>query len=321
MFVQLYNKQMKTTIKFRYFFSIFFALLFITSCNIEPFEGEIPEGEISEGDDDVPGVFKVDFDSQTYIADIATASISGDIINITGLRGANQEMVSLTIFASEVGTYSIGVANGITEINGAAYNTNSKDGTGDTWIGVTNFADSQGEITITEIDNQNETISGTFFFTGHHTELESKEFTNGVFDKVSFKSEVAPTSSNNEFFAKVDGVEFKEEKINAIAASGGGISNLGIVATMNNDSRVISLNLDPDVVPGSYELKAFSSPTALYNKSRSEFFSSESGEVIITLHDKANKRIVGTFEFTASSFLNPEEKYEITEGSFDVTYF
>lgn len=43
MFVQLYNKQMKTTIKFGYLFAIFFALLFITSCNIEPFEGEIPE--------------------------------------------------------------------------------------------------------------------------------------------------------------------------------------------------------------------------------------------------------------------------------------
>lgn len=291
-------------------------LFIVSSCNIEPFDGDILQGSVIS-----TGSIQVDFDSQTYIADIATASVSGDIINITGLKGTNQEMVTLTVFANSLGTYNIGVANGTTEVNAAAYNTNSKDGSGDTWIGVTNFIDSQGEITITEIDQVNETISGTFFFTGHHTELEPKEFTNGVFDKVSFATQVAPSSGNNEFFAKVDGVEFKEEKINAIAASGGGISNLGIVATMNNDTRVISLSLDPDVVPGEYDLKAFVAPTGLYNKSSTEFFSSESGKVVITIHDKTNKRIVGTFYFTATSFLTPDVEHEITEGSFDVTYF
>jgi hypothetical protein len=318
MFVQLYNKQMKTTIKFRYLFTIFFALLFITSCNIEPFEGEIPEGEIAEGDDDVSGVFQVDFDSQTYVADVVTASVSDGIINISGLKGDNQELITLTVFASTVGTYNIGISDGI-EVNGAAYNTNSKDGSGDTWIGATNFLDSQGQITITEIDNEGETISGTFFFTGHNPDLGIKEFTNGVFEKVSF-AVVSSGSGENSFFAKVDGVEFVEEKINAISVSAGGISNLGISATIGS-SRVLGLNLDPNVTPGEYELSTFGIPSGLYSKSFSESFSSDSGKVVITLHDKANRRIVGTFEFTAKSFLSPDESYEITEGSFDVTYF
>lgn len=302
-------------INFKRFFLFASIFAFFVSCNIEPFEGEIPEkvGNLSSGS------LKVDFDSQTYVADIATASVSGGIINITGLKGANQELVTLTIFASSTGTYDIGVSSGI-ETNGAAYNTNSKDGSGDTWVGATNFTDSQGQITITEIDNDNETISGTFFFTGHNPEFGTKEFTNGVFEKVSFASVLVPGSSQNSFFAKVDGVEFEEEMVNAIALSSGGISNLGISATIGS-TRVLGLNLDPNITSGEYELSTFGIPSGLYSKSFSESFSSDTGKVIITLHDKGNKRIVGTFEFTAKSFLNPDESYEITEGSFDVTYF
>lgn len=289
------------------------------SCNIEPFDGDITQD--SENKDDFPnetGGFKVDFDSQTYIADNATAVVQDGFINISATRGDKRELITITLFGDTTGTYPIGVTIGNLEVNGAAYTTDSTSGNGDTWVGATDFTESQGEVIITEIDSENKTISGSFSFTGHHPTLGIKEFTNGSFSNISFAAGVV-SPSENDFFAKVDGVEFEEETINGVLVTLGGISTIGISATINT-TRVIGLNLDGNITPGEYELSTFGVPSGLYSISFSESFSSEKGKVTITSHDKTNKRITGTFEFTASSVLI-SGSYEITEGSFDVTYF
>jgi hypothetical protein len=43
------------------------------------------------------------------------------------------------------------------------------------------------------------------------------------------------------------------------------------------------------------------------------------GSVTIISHDKVNKKIVGTFAFTASAIM-ANETHNITEGSFSVSY-
>ena len=171
------------------------------------------------------GTFQVDFDEQTYVADIVTATIIDDVINISGLRGNSGELVTLTIFETTVGTYELGVTNSMVETNGASY---IEDNGSPIWISVTNFIDPQGEITITEIDQINKTISGTFHFTGHNPiSGGSKEFTNGSFTKIPYDS--LQNNNDNTFFAKVDGVEFVEDLIQGFSTNLPGLSSIGIV--------------------------------------------------------------------------------------------
>lgn len=302
-------------------YAIIVPFLFLFSCNIEPYEGDVfdEKAENPDKNNSELGVFQVDFDGETFKTDNVIGTLAGGVMNITAFRGDNQESLILTVFADEPGTYEVGVIENVVEVNSITYSTNTKTGAGHVWIGAKDFTTAQGEIVITEIDEENKTISGTFLFTGHNVDNGTKEFTNGKFINVSYETDLLPSNNDNSFFAKVDGVEFKEDGVQGIAISLGGMSTIGISATKNN-LQTIGLNLDANMKPGEYELSTFSIPSGLYSKSFSESFASEKGKVIITTHDVANKRIIGTFEFTASSFLMPDEKFEVTEGSFDVTY-
>ncbi|MEP1489508.1 MAG: DUF6252 family protein [Algibacter sp.] len=309
-------------------YTVLVSFLFFSSCNIEPYDGEIPDQAVDSNGNPIEnptdnnselGVFQVDFDGETYEADNVIGTLAGGVMNITAFKGSDQESFVLTLFADKTGTYEVGVTSNTIEVNSVTYSENTLTGEGDVWIGVTDFMTSQGEVVITEIDEENKTISGTFFFTGHNVEKGAKEFTNGTFNNVSYGTDILPSNSANSFFAKVDGVEFIEDAVQGMAVSLGGINNIGISATKNN-LETIGLNLDANVVPGEYELSTFSIPSGLYSKSFSESYASNAGKVIITTHDVANKHIVGTFEFTATSFLSADEKYEVTEGSFDITY-
>ncbi|GAB1858313.1 hypothetical protein MHTCC0001_31500 [Flavobacteriaceae bacterium MHTCC 0001] len=287
----------------------------LVSCNIEPFQGDI-----NNPDDANPiGVFRVDFDSETFIADQVTATVLNDVINISAIRGDNQELMTFTVFANSPGRYPIGVTVGAVEVNAAAYTTNSLGGESDTWIGATNFNDAQGEITITQIDTEKQTISGSFFFTGHHVSLEKKEFTNGIFTNVSYGTDVLPGSGENSFFAKIDGEEFVEDGVNGAFISLAGQTTISISATKNN-LQTIGLTFPGDIVPGDYSFSGLGVPIAQYNRSLTDSNVGE-GTFTITSHDTTNKRIVGTFQFTASPVITTGPEYEITEGSFDVTYF
>lgn len=296
---------------------IYVTLLLITSCNIEPYEGEIPENIDPDGNtEDV--VFKVDFDEKTFVADTPIATILDNVINISGLKTDTNEIITLTIFGSSEGTYQFGVTENVAEANGAAYNTNFT-GTGDTWIAVTDFVTSQGEITITDIDDVNKTISGTFFFTGHNPDEPSKAFTNGIFTNISFADSLVSGDSENTFFAKIDGEEFIEDAISGMAVSLSGTTTININATKNS-IETIGLTFDIDITPGDYSFGDLSTPLAYYNPSFTESFTGE-GTFTIISHDKANKRIIGSFAFTGTSFVvGSDETREITEGSFDVTY-
>jgi len=48
-------------------------------------------------------------------------------------------------------------------------------------------------------------------------------------------------------------------------------------------------------------------------------FGANPGTVTIATHDISNSHIIGTFEFTATSFIG-STSYSITQGTFDVYY-
>lgn len=259
------------------------------------------------------GNFQVDFDGQTFIADLASATINNEVINITGQSGTNGETVSLTLFEIIHGTYQLGVISNMNEPNSAIYIQES--GSSNTWESVTNFIDSQGEITVTEIDEANATISGTFHFTGHNPNSSTKEFTNGSFTNIPYTR--LPDNYENEFFAKVDGVEYVETLIQGFR------NNFGMIGfDARRNDEIISLVMDSNITAGTY---TFASPlpnlpNGTYSLSDTDYHIAK-GTLTITLHDVFKRILMGTFEFTAEPFLTGVGTYEITEGSFCVTYF
>ncbi|MEN3325166.1 DUF6252 family protein [Mariniflexile soesokkakense] len=304
----------KVTFKSIFIFSILAIIIF--SCNIEPYEGEIPDAISNKNQ----GVFKVDFDGLTYEADNIQATLLNDVFNITGFRGNSGEALTLTVFNPSLGKHALGVTNNSLETNAAAYTEANNTGSG-SWVAFSQANVSQGEINITGINEIDKTISGTFYFTGTNASIsKAKEFTKGVFTNVSFEASLGGgNTNNNTFFAKVDGVEFKENLIAGIFQTLNGVSTIGISATKDN-LQTIGFNLDGNILPGEYTFNTFSTPMALYNRSMSDI-NTGTGILKISTHDKAKKRIIGTFQFTASPFLSTGASYEITEGSFDVTYF
>jgi hypothetical protein len=242
-------------------------------------------------------------------------------MNITGLRGSNQESIILTLNGTTPGTYQLGIQDGAF-LNVGTYS--EANGSSNVWLALTDGMTAQGEVVITEIDTENMTISGTFQFTGTQPiSQESKEFTNGIFQNISFTDDLGGNTGGgeNEFFAKVDGVEFVEDALTGNYSELPGMSTISINATKNS-LETIGIALPGDVTPGTYNFQFGSTPTALYNLSATDVYVGD-GSVTITTHDVANKKIIGTFQFTA----NPTPggsgsgSYEITEGSFDVTYF
>ncbi|MFD2914378.1 DUF6252 family protein [Psychroserpens luteus] len=297
-------------------FKLLFALLIVTSMTF--FQSCSDSDDSNNGE--AAGAFQVDFDGQTYVADVVSATITDNNLNITGLRGANGENIVLTIFGTSVGTYQLGVVSNQTQVNGAAYIEPNNTGSG-VFVAQTDGIESQGELIITAIDEVNLTMTGTFSFTGYNPNTdEVKEFTNGIFNQITYSDGLVSVGDNT-FFANVDGTEFVEDLVAGTSLNTGGMSTIAISATKNSN-ETIGLYFDADVAPGTYDFGGFGgTPLAQYNLSSSEFTIGD-GTFTISSHDIENKRIIGTFEFTASDpFGGSSTTYEITEGSFDVTYF
>lgn len=287
-------------------------LTFIASCNIEPYEGDVGVA-VNE-----PGVFKVDFDGQTYIADQVIVTVLDDAINISGLKLISGENFLITLFGNSEGSYPLGVKQNQVETHSITYLKSTTAST-EVWVSVFDFTTSQGELVITEIDDVNKTISGTFSFTGYNGS-SSKDFTNGTFYKIPYQEGLS--GNTNTFFAKVDGVEFVEDTVGGSKLTVAGVPPTIMISATKNNLQTISISLNADIAVGSYTFTTSDLPLGQYNLSLTETYISEAGGVLeISTHDVVNKRIVGTFSFTASPFLTGGTNFEITEGSFDITYF
>ncbi len=291
-----------------------FVAVVCVSCEKEPSRARLPDVE-----------FRVDFDGQTFEADQVGATILNNVINITGIRGVNNEEVKLTIMNNSEGVYQLGVQNG-SMLHIASYNESDNSDNG-TWITLTDGVASQGTAIITEIDQIHKTISGNFSFTGNNPSVGNtdnfiREFTNGIFVNVPYSSEVIspPPVINNSFTAMIDDVEFEEDILSGALTSLSGITNINIIATRNGVDS-IGLTFPGDIAPGDYDFALGVAPLGQYNIFTPAASHIADGSFTITTHDIPNKRIVGTFSFVAEAFGGGATgSYDITAGSFDVTY-
>ena len=258
------------------------------------------------GDCQLNSFFQVDFDGQTFFANRATGTIASGKITIEAFRGPDGEKVVIELNEAEVGTYQLGLTNLNNQTNTITYTTEFDNPV--VWESVTDGTQIQGEITISEIDYANSWMSGTFSFTGHNNG-ETKEFTNGQFSNISF-------TKGNEFFAKVDGVEFVDV---IFLVDDGNFGSLAF-SVRDADDKSITIGMDPNISPGVYSFNNFPDlPSSDYTPFLNDFHSGV-GTLTIIQHSIAAGVIVGTFEFTALPVLGGVGTYEVTEGSFCMYY-
>lgn len=283
-----------------------------TSCEDEPVDEELL---ISS--ENLASNFQVDFDNQTYVAEIKYAKISGGKITISGYKGET-EFITLEVAGDALGTYALGKEeNG--KLSTAIYSQPTKTGNLK-WSTIGSENKLQGNVFIENIDVENQTISGKFRFTGKTADGITKEFTNGVFEKIKYTGETNGGSENvNKFSASVDGETFSPDKIKGELKDLSLVKGIEITASVDKKETITLLfPIDAAVGTGTFtsELEA---PTALYTSASGGNFTGKAGDYVIEIHDLKGRRIKGIFKFTGKDDGGTDTK-DIKSGVFDIYY-
>lgn len=296
--------------------TIFLSLLVLScflSCddaflntNITPPEEEIPMEEIPME----TSLMTAKINGQDWSAEAAGALIQVGRIGISGLA-ADGSVIILSLEDQGEGVYEL-TENGL---SAGAYTLGDNSN-----AFTSNTSMEGGSVEITELNWQDSTMSGTFFFTGSRAipagEVKIEE---GQFNKIPVRTELGSVNDFNKISVKVDEVEFTPEAVTAMIDPFS--NNIAIVGTAAVGVPSVSLFLPKDISEGTYDLgtPGLAAYSGQYNIDDMTFLGAESGQVIITKHDKAVKIIEGTFAFEATELAGGATA-SLTEGSFMVTY-
>ncbi len=315
---------------------LFVAFQFF-SCENEPLTGEFIQNE--ENDADV-GQFKAKVAGQEYIASSASATLTTDNeMVITGIKPGG-ENITLSIKDAAVGSFNL--STGANNENGGAYFDGS--------INVLPYVSAaalggSGLLNITEIDADAQTVTGTFSFMGVRIKvdgdgnpildgngdpvLEDIEITNGAFNAIAYVIDDTGGGGgggnpNNEFFAKVDGVDFIADTISVTEPMVGDVHMIKIEAK-SSTGELMRIDVPRSLGIGTFEMVNISDGSkliALYNAGNgAENLTSNPGSITISEFDLELGILTATFSFTGTDPLGQvPDIVEVTEGSFTV-YF
>jgi hypothetical protein len=174
-----------------------------------------------------------------------------------------------------------------------------------------------GEVNVTEIDEENKTISGTFKTKVYRyvPNEELLEIKSGSFKNLPYSEDSTPVPGNS-FTAKVDGSTYTPSTVSGIE----GFGKIMISSSTSGGGKTVSVTVAATTETGTFDLEGMGSEyTGLYSVANNSY-ESVSGSVVITKHDKSKNRIEGTFSFTAEIFPTGGSPVEITNGSFAITY-
>ena len=324
--------------KFQLFNWILIAFIAIqfTSCDNEPLEGEFLQ------DEDVinveEGGFIATVDGSGFIAETASGTMSTEnLLVLTGISSTGEKIV-LTVEQASVGVFDI--TGGLGNLNSGLYA--DAENPFNPYISAGIFG-GLGTLNIIELDDVALTVSGTFSFTGvrialdadgnpiigadGNPELEFIEITSGEFNKIVYVLEddgSGNTPIEDDFFAKVDGVDFIPEAITTSVNEIGGVPVVKIVA-VNDQGAVIRIDIPEELGVGTFAMEAVSDGTkliSLYNPNTGgENLTSNPGTITITKFNTFTGIIEATFSFTATDPIEVDPTIaEITEGSFEIDY-
>jgi len=171
-----------------------------------------------------------------------------------------------------------------------------------------------GDVVITEIDEVNKTMSGTF--SGNlHNSSDDMIIANGIFTNVPYVIQNEDERKGSLQIAKLDGSDFKGKLYTY------GMTTYNYGFGFSSAGKILDFNLPLELEAGvTYDISAFDESQyegiefidGLYS------YKATSGAVTIT-ELTAGQHIKGTFSFEAESYPLERTKKTFTEGSFDVT--
>lgn len=294
-------------IKFLSALVVLFSAFTFTSCDNEPIDSALNPDDFGGGGN-ATASFKADFNGATWTANSSQALISGNLIQIAGVK-SDGSTFGFFIEASTTGTYP---ANE----NLLAFNPAGSE-YGYWATNINNPTENTGSITITTIDTVNKKISGTFSFKGYWSNADETgvlpiDFTNGVFTNVPYTN---IEDTGDTFFAKVNGTEFVDVDILTAEFEVGTQSYISVAAqTAALNSMTVSVKSEQGV--GTYAITGNTTADAVQAIYNFEDVSYNAVSGTVTIQEKTATHIKGTFSFVT----NGATPFTISEGSFDVDY-
>lgn len=290
-----------------------FAVSF-TSCETEPVDPELLNsftGDNGNDNDNDPAVFKVDFNGETFNTSSAQAAMANGFITISAVNPQSGEAFNIAVQGTTVGTYDFAVMVYMPDmdVEDEGYANINPDG---------EMGETDGMLVITSIDTENQTISGTFEFTGWwpnpDDNIDSIEFTNGSFENVPYTGINVPIPGGDEYFrATIDGQDTD------FSAGIGVINAGGIVSISGMDFQsgtTIQLGMNQNILPGSYNLSDDVTDDNVLGIVSQNMESYIATGGTMTIASNENGWIEGTFEFFAENYEG--ETVTVTEGEFNV---
>lgn len=229
-----------------------------------------------------------------FVSNEARASLNED--GSLTIQGFTQEE-SLTLQLSRLVEGNFNIAEG--SPNSAIF----EDMGGNVYTTRPNGA---GTVSISELNETNKTLTGTFHFNAFLTGIDTIYVSKGVFHNVSYTGgDILDPTNAGTFTAKINGNPFlpilvtSRDTGNAVIISGTG----------TNSSIVIS-------VPSNVETGEYTIPRGGFSAKYQDATGPETtdeGVIKIIDHNTSEKTIKGTFSFVTN-------RSEITEGEFNISY-
>ncbi len=166
--------------------------------------------------------------------------------------------------------------------------------------------DGEGLVTLSEVNEANKTLTGTFYFNAFLPGIDTIYVSKGTLHNVPYSSvEIGDPSAAGTFSAKVDNNPFIPITISS--------RNTGntIITTGSTANASIVISVTANVEPGEYSLPRGGFGAKYQGANGPE--PTAGGMITILEHNVAEKSIKGTFSFITN-------RTEITEGQFSVVY-
>src|SRR5690554_2679579 len=169
----------------------------------------------------------------------------------------------------------------------------------------------EGLVTISEVDEINKTLTGSFNFSAVMPGVDTIYVSRGVLYRVPYglpslpDPDPDPDVGDDVFRAKIDGNPFEA----IVIVSGSALGSIGINGGAGTSS--IGLNMPDTVEPGTYPVEWDYSAVLIGVDYPEE--ETTAGEITIQAHDPETQTISGTFWFNTTN-------HSVTDGVFDLTY-
>jgi hypothetical protein len=241
------------------------------------------------------------------------AIIGNNSISVGGQSGG--KTVQVTVYKDDVvGTYEVKGLGALTTFTPEAMVAYEASGS---LASASIYFDNSvavGSVTITEIDEVDKTVSGTFHSkVKSFTDETTNEITAGSFTKIPYTTEVTTSTMS----AKIDGVQFNSHVVVSARSMGTIVLNGQTLGAQ----QIITISVPETIAVGTYALGelGLSDQYTTYT-ANGKTYASVSGTVKITVHNKTTKHIEGLFNFTAEPFGFEGSNVSATEGAVSLNY-